>query len=197
MRNKPSYPVQIFWSDEDEGYVALVPDLPGCSAFGETAEEALHESDGAIEAWLDAAKAAGNPMPQPSQPPLHRKHSGKLLVRMPQTLHAELVVQAEQENISLNQYVVYLLTEGSSRKQYFASYFNLRSVSGLSNVFAPTFWTAIHGFNTAYIGANLPVVEATWGSEMKGALTFESGFAGTSNFVVPGRKTIVQGVAND
>lgn len=59
------YPVELFWSDEDDGYMAVVPDLPGCSAFGATREEAASEVQHAIAAWIDAAKAAGNSIPQP------------------------------------------------------------------------------------------------------------------------------------
>jgi predicted RNase H-like HicB family nuclease len=65
------YPAHVFWSDEDNGYVALAPDLPGCSAFGETKFEALSELDDAIEAWIAAARAAGNPIPEPSKIAAH------------------------------------------------------------------------------------------------------------------------------
>jgi len=58
----------VFWSDEDEGFVAVATDLPGCSAFGDTQEEALAELRDAIEAWIEAAKSAGNAIPEPSRP---------------------------------------------------------------------------------------------------------------------------------
>jgi antitoxin HicB len=51
--------VEVFWSDDDEGYIVVVPDLPGCSAFGETPEAAVHEIGGAIEAWIGACRAVG------------------------------------------------------------------------------------------------------------------------------------------
>jgi predicted RNase H-like HicB family nuclease len=59
------YLVELFWSDEDEGYVAVVPDLPGCSAVGDTPEEAAREVVDAIEAWIAACRAAGDPVPEP------------------------------------------------------------------------------------------------------------------------------------
>jgi predicted RNase H-like HicB family nuclease len=54
MKNK--YAVEIFYSEEDEGYIAVAPELPGCSAFGETEEEALREIKVAIDLWLETAK---------------------------------------------------------------------------------------------------------------------------------------------
>jgi predicted RNase H-like HicB family nuclease len=60
------YLVELFWSDEDEGYVAVVPDLPGCSAVGTTPEEAAREIADAIEAWIAACRAAGDPVPEPT-----------------------------------------------------------------------------------------------------------------------------------
>ena len=63
------YHINIFHSEEDAGYVADVPDLPGCSAFGDTPEEALREVGLAKEAWLDAAKAEGKPIPEPKYRP--------------------------------------------------------------------------------------------------------------------------------
>jgi predicted RNase H-like HicB family nuclease len=103
------YPAQVFWSDEDEGYIAIASDLPGCSAFGETQQKALEELQSAIPAWIEAQRAASNPIPAPSQPALENQHSGKVLVRMPRELHAMLAATAKKEDVSLNQYVVYLL----------------------------------------------------------------------------------------
>jgi predicted RNase H-like HicB family nuclease len=62
------YPLQLFWSNEDEGFIAVVPDLPGCSTFGPTQQDALREIQDAIEAWIEAMHEAGNPIPGPSKP---------------------------------------------------------------------------------------------------------------------------------
>jgi predicted RNase H-like HicB family nuclease len=105
------YPINVFWSDEDEGFIATVPDLPGCSAFGETKPEAVTEIERAIEAWIEAARAAGNPIPEPSRLGVEAQPSGRLLVRMPKMLHASLVQSAKREAVSLNQFVVFLLTK--------------------------------------------------------------------------------------
>jgi antitoxin HicB len=53
---KHKHPVKVFWSSEDEGYIAVAPDLPGCSAWGTTEEEALREIRDAECAWLEAKK---------------------------------------------------------------------------------------------------------------------------------------------
>lgn len=63
------YHINIFYSEEDEGYIADIPDLVHCSAFGETPEEALSEALAAKLAWLDAAKAEGKPIPSPRYRP--------------------------------------------------------------------------------------------------------------------------------
>ena len=68
MKEPDRYPNRVFWSDEDEGFIAVVDDFPGCSAFGETKQEALKELYDAIVAWMRAARAAGNPIPLPSVP---------------------------------------------------------------------------------------------------------------------------------
>ena len=54
----------MFYSEEDGGYIADVPDLESCSAFGNTPEEALAEVEKAKGAWLEAAREAGKPPPQ-------------------------------------------------------------------------------------------------------------------------------------
>ena len=61
------YTIEIFYSEEDEGYIAVVPELPGCSAFGETEEEALKEIKVAIKLWIEAAKKEGKEIPKPME----------------------------------------------------------------------------------------------------------------------------------
>lgn len=63
------YHINIFWSDEDESYVADIPDLKYCSAFGDTAEEALAEVEKAKEAWLVTARDRGQTPPKPRYRP--------------------------------------------------------------------------------------------------------------------------------
>jgi predicted RNase H-like HicB family nuclease len=64
------YHVNIFYSDEDGGYIADIPDLESCSAFGDTLQEALAEVERAKEAWLAAARAQGKPVPPPRYRPV-------------------------------------------------------------------------------------------------------------------------------
>ena len=59
------YAIEIFYSEEDEGYIAVVPELPGCSAFGETEEEALGEVKTAMNLWLETAKKERRKIPKP------------------------------------------------------------------------------------------------------------------------------------
>ena len=63
------YHINVFYSDEDGGYIADIPDLQQCSAFGDTAEEALKEVLAAKEAWLESAKANSKPIPEPNYRP--------------------------------------------------------------------------------------------------------------------------------
>lgn len=63
------YHINIFYSNQDEGYIADIPDLKYCSAFGETPELALQEVQIAKTAWLEAAKATGKPIPEPKYRP--------------------------------------------------------------------------------------------------------------------------------
>jgi len=62
--------VNIFYSEENEGYIADIPDLECCSAFGDTAEEALHEVLKAKKAWIESAVSLGKPVPEPQYRPL-------------------------------------------------------------------------------------------------------------------------------
>ena len=64
------YHINIFFSEEDGGYIADIPDLDSCSAFGATAEEALAEVERARDAWLQAARQQGKAIPPPRYRPV-------------------------------------------------------------------------------------------------------------------------------
>lgn len=59
------YLTRIYWSDDDEAYVAEVPALPGCVAHGNTMQEAVKEIQTAMELWLESARKHNDPVPEP------------------------------------------------------------------------------------------------------------------------------------
>ena len=64
-----TYHINVFYSKEDKGYIADIPDLKSCSAFGRTPEEAVHEVIVAKKAWLETARAKRKPIPPPRYRP--------------------------------------------------------------------------------------------------------------------------------
>lgn len=64
------YHINIFYSEEDGGYIADIPDLPKCSAFGQTPMEALKELETARTAWFETSKAQGMQIPSPHYRPV-------------------------------------------------------------------------------------------------------------------------------
>jgi predicted RNase H-like HicB family nuclease len=64
------YHINIFYSEEDGSYIADIPDLDSCSAFGDTPEQALAELELAKKAWIEAALAEGKPVPPPRYRPV-------------------------------------------------------------------------------------------------------------------------------
>lgn len=59
------YEIIIYWSNEDNAFIAEVPELPGCIAHGETPEKALKNAKEAMQLWIDTAKEFGDPIPEP------------------------------------------------------------------------------------------------------------------------------------
>jgi predicted RNase H-like HicB family nuclease len=59
------YEIIIYWSDEDQAFIAEVPELPGCIAHGDTQDNALHHANEASELWIATAKEFGDPVPAP------------------------------------------------------------------------------------------------------------------------------------
>lgn len=65
MKNSHKYEITIYWSKEDEAYIAEVPELAGCAADGETYQEALANVEVIIDEWIETAKLKGKEIPQP------------------------------------------------------------------------------------------------------------------------------------
>lgn len=107
------YPIKVFYSEEDKGFIAVIPDLPGCSAFGETEDEAIKQVKIAQELWIKTAKREGRKIPRPSSEVVY---SGKILARTPKSLHKALMEKAKEEGVSLNQFIVYLLSKGVEKR---------------------------------------------------------------------------------
>lgn len=69
---KARYEITVYWSDEDDAYIASVRDLPGCSGDGATYHEALSSAEKAIRLWIETARVAGRDVPKPRR---HRHHA--------------------------------------------------------------------------------------------------------------------------
>ena len=61
----PKYEIIIYWSDEDQAFLADVPELPGCMADGKTYQEAVANAEIVIHEWIETAKELGREIPQP------------------------------------------------------------------------------------------------------------------------------------
>jgi RNA polymerase sigma-B factor len=87
---------------EGHEWTARAEELPGCEAHGGTVEEAVRGIDGAIEEWIAHALEKGRDVPDPRR---ESSYSGRLMLRMPRSLHEELSAAAEREEVSLNQFI--------------------------------------------------------------------------------------------
>ena len=110
------YRISVTHRDDDSAHpwLAAVEELAGCEARGKSAEEAVSRIPHALAEWVAGAQAAGREIPEPREA---RQYSGKLLVRMPQSLHAELARAAELERVSLNAYINGVLAAASNWRQ--------------------------------------------------------------------------------
>lgn len=102
------YRISVHYSDEDEGYIAVVPELRGCSAWGEAESEAIEAVKEAASAWLESARANNIEIPTPID---EQRLTGKYALRLPPDLYRELAFEAKRQGISLNQLLVYKLSK--------------------------------------------------------------------------------------
>ena len=65
MADNIRYEIILYWSKEDQAFIAEVPELPGCAADGTTYQEALANVEIAIREWIETARELGRPVPEP------------------------------------------------------------------------------------------------------------------------------------
>jgi predicted RNase H-like HicB family nuclease len=102
------YAINISWSDEDEGYIAICPEFPGLSAFGETEEDALCEAKIALDLMIKTYREEGMLLPEPQ---VVQDYSGQLRLRLAKSMHRTSAQMAEQDKTSLNQFIVDAIAE--------------------------------------------------------------------------------------
>jgi antitoxin HicB len=88
--------------EKEKPWTASVEELPGCTSRGKTADEAVSGVQAALLEWIRVALEEGREIPEPRST---ASHSGRLLLRMPRTLHGDLTRAAERESVSLNQFI--------------------------------------------------------------------------------------------
>ncbi len=140
------------------GWFVAVKELPGCMSEGDTPEEAIQMIRDAMCGWIEISLADGDPIPEPRE---LDDYSGKFVVRVPRTLHRQLVEASADEGVSLNQLVNVLLAQGVSQPAPARRAAppaprrtRLRSVTGLRSATAPARESAaIREEKAAYLSA--------------------------------------------
>lgn len=103
----------VFYPASEGGYVAEIPELPGCLTQGDDMKDTLELIEDAKRAWIDIALQDKREIPEPET---EEKYSGKFLVRVPKSLHKELAMRAKQEAVSINQLATWFLSAGITNK---------------------------------------------------------------------------------
>jgi antitoxin HicB len=108
------YKIEKVSKEDGGGYFMTYPDLPGCMSDGDTLEEALSMGEDARISWIETAIELGKDIPEPYS--YMDNYKGRITVRVPKSMHKELIDEAKEEGISLNQYLIYLLGKGMKAK---------------------------------------------------------------------------------
>jgi antitoxin HicB len=112
------YTIAVRADERNGGWTAYVEELPGCDAHGDNPEQATRGLRSAMERWIAEALERGEHIPEPRA---LSGHSGRLLLRMPQSLHAQLARSADGEGISLNQFITTALASAVGWRNHAAS----------------------------------------------------------------------------
>ncbi|MEP6518968.1 type II toxin-antitoxin system HicB family antitoxin [Microcoleus vaginatus] len=100
------YPISFH--PEAEGYTAIIKNLRGCMSQGETLSEAMENIEEARELWIETAYECGHEIPLPAT---EVEYSGSLSLQIPKSLHLSLAEKAEREGVSLDQYILVVLSK--------------------------------------------------------------------------------------
>ena len=100
-QDRAGYHIELVLEAES-GWSAQVEELPECEGHGGSPDEAVRDAQAAMERWIADATATHREIPKPRGP---ATHSGRLMVRMPQSLHGELARAAQRDDVSLNQFI--------------------------------------------------------------------------------------------
>ncbi|MEX1211423.1 MAG: type II toxin-antitoxin system HicB family antitoxin [Balneolaceae bacterium] len=114
MSEENKFSFNVRYSPEDQGYIAVCPEFPGLSAFGESVNEAISEAEVALELFIESYNEKQKPLPQPK---FKQEFSGQIRARLPKSLHSRLSDLAEEEGVSLNTLMIKLLSEGVGSEQ--------------------------------------------------------------------------------
>ncbi len=149
------YSINIMWSDEDGGYIATIPEFPGLSAFGESPEEAIGEAKIALTGFIEVYNEDECKLPEPQ---IMECFSGQTRLRLPKNLHAKLSQQAKREGVSLNTYLVQLLSEGHVKNQIGRQLNDIKQLALLNNAHRVKRSPGSHDMIR-------PLIKSTWGEE--------------------------------
>jgi predicted HicB family RNase H-like nuclease len=104
-----NYSFKVFWSDEDQAYIAVCSEFPTLSAFGDTPQEAIGEMETVLQMAIETFKEKNWPLPEPHT---HIEYSGQMRVRFPKSVHARLATQAQEEGVSINSLINTFVSAG-------------------------------------------------------------------------------------
>lgn len=124
------YRMEIIPDNEEGGFVASFPDLPGCITVGDTIEDVIQNIVDAKRAWLESELEIGAIIPEPED---LKEYSGQFKLRLPKSLHRQLAEHSKSEGVSMNQYCVYLLSMNSALRKEYSDRTGSRCIAELTN----------------------------------------------------------------
>ena len=145
---------RILIPNPDGTYSAEILEFPGCFAVGKTADETLRNLEMAAESWMEAAKEAGQTIPEPA---VNAGYSGHIALRLPRSLHRQAARMADRDGTSLNQFLVTAVSARIGAEDFFshlAERFEQRITVTYANMVIPAgdlqeqFGTRMPSFNT-------------------------------------------------